>query len=153
MQVVSQYLLATIHKRCKQHPTVRVTHSDDQPTKAKLVSVFGATLKLVGLSQPEAAAYLKVSRDTARSWACGRSKVPPKAWDKLRKLYERQQSAADEALELIDETVEAQMALPSEVDFRQGERAKGWPSKGSYEAVAAQVVMESGINPGSSSLN
>lgn len=100
--------------------------------------LFAAALRLLGLSQAEAADYLDVRPDTVKSWSAGRNRVPDGIWNKLRGLYWLQTRAAGEALALIAEHDPDEIAPNPD-----GPRGKEWPSKGAHLAVLARVVLES----------
>ena len=104
------------------------------------MTIFAAALKLVGLSQREAADFFEVRPDTVRSWACGRSRVPLNIWHELRELYDKQQQAVDQALALIEEHEPATLALNI-----NGPRGAEWPSKGVHLAALAQLALEAGL--------
>ena len=106
----------------------------------KKSTIFSAALKLVGLSQREAADFFEVRPDTVRSWACGRSRVPPNVWEELRELYDKQQDTVDEALALIEQHEPGILALNI-----HGARGAEWPSEGVHLAVLAQLALEAGL--------
>lgn len=59
------------------------------------MSLFAACLRLVGLSQVEAADFLGVRLDTVKSWSSGRRKAPIGAFRELSALYLDQLDAAE----------------------------------------------------------
>ncbi|MGE0408738.1 MAG: helix-turn-helix domain-containing protein [Amphiplicatus sp.] len=100
------------------------------------MTLFAASLHLLGLSQSEAADFLDVRPDTLKSWCSGRRNPPEGIWAPLRALYERQQIAVDHALELIEEK------RPDEIaPAMKGPRSTSWPSEGAHMAVAAAVAL------------
>jgi len=95
------------------------------------MTLFSAILGHLGLSQPDAANYLDVRLDTIKSWCSGRRTPAIGAVDKLYKLAERIETAADHAVGLWLEQGE-----PDHIDFRVD---PGWPSKRCRLAVAAAL--------------
>lgn len=100
------------------------------------MTIFAAALRLLGLSQPEAAAFLEVRPDTVKSWSSGRNRVPEGVWAQLRGLFAKQQNAVDQALDLIAEK-NPEIIAPA----IKGPRSKSWPSEGVHMAVAAAVAL------------
>ncbi len=103
------------------------------------MTLFSAALRLLGLSQAEAAEYLDVRPDTVKSWSAGRNRVPEGIWEELRALWRLQSRAAGEALALIDEHDPDEIA-PNPA----GPLGAEWPSRGAHHAVLARVILESG---------
>ena len=50
------------------------------------MTLFGALLRRLGLSQSDASTYLDVRLDTVKSWASGRRRVPSSVIGELREL-------------------------------------------------------------------
>lgn len=101
------------------------------------MTLYAAALRLLGLSQAEAAAFHGVRLDTIKSWSAGRNRVPPGAWAELRALYGRMQAAVDAALAIVDEsagdgTYQIHIADNDE-----------WPSPGVLNAIRATIMLES----------
>lgn len=100
------------------------------------MTLFAASLRLLGLSHGEAADFLAVRPDTVKSWSAGRNPVPAGVWTQLRALYAQQQGAVAAALDLIDEK------RPDEIaPALKGPRSRSWPSEGAHLAVAAAVAL------------
>lgn len=100
------------------------------------MTLFAASLRLLGLSHGEAADFLSVRLDTVKSWSAGRNRVPGGVWTQLRALYEKQQAAVEAALDLIDEQ------QPDEIAPNlSGPRGKQWPSQGAHHAVLAALAL------------
>lgn len=93
-----------------------------------------------GLSQREAADFLRVRRDTIAAWCTG--KYPPRAsvLDELRELYRKIERTAKETLIMID-------AAPADAEIELGFAADdaeahdlGWPCTGAQRAMLGIVV-------------
>ena len=109
------------------------------------MTLFKIALSRLGLSQSEAAAFLKVSVNTVKSWSAGRNPVAPGAWDELFELSDRQEHAAQN---MMDEWEEA--GQPSDVELglasdNHEAQSLGWPSVGAQLAVFARFWELSGI--------
>ena len=61
------------------------------------MTTFRAAIQICGLSLSEAADFLGVRPDTAKSWSQGRNAPPPGVWEMLSALYQRIEAAADHA--------------------------------------------------------
>ena len=107
-----------------------------------VMTLFSASLRLVGLSQSEAADYFDVRLDTVKSWSAGRNKVPEGVWAQLRELYEVQIVAVEEAMELVREQRPAEISLNE-----NGPRGKDWPSRGVHMAVLAMCALDPDCPP------
>lgn len=103
-----------------------------------MTTLFASALKVCGLSHTEAADYLSARLDTVKSWASGRRTVPDGVWDQLRGLYAQQIDAAEQALELIDESGADEISPKL-----AGPRKKQWPSDGAHAAALAHVALSS----------
>lgn len=107
------------------------------------MTLFAAAIRLLGLSQAEAADYLGVSLDTLKPWCKGRRTPPPGTWTELRALYDTQCEAAEAALALIEE------AQPDELTLNtNGPRGTEWPTKSAHMAALARVALESDLPVG-----
>ncbi|GAB5502777.1 hypothetical protein [Pyruvatibacter sp.] len=96
------------------------------------MTLFAATLRLLGLSQQDAAHLLDARIDTIKSWASGRNGVPEGVWDELRTFYAGQLAAAARASKKANP-----LALPLP--------AKDHHSASTDMAVLARVAMETDI--------
>ena len=106
------------------------------------MTLFSASLKLVGLSHGEAAEFFGVRLDTVKSWSVGRNQVPQGVWDQLRELYEDQVVAVEEVMDLL------RQKQPDEVALNEaGARAAEWPSKGAHMAVLAMCALDPDCPP------
>ncbi len=102
------------------------------------MTLYAAAIRLLGLSQTDAAGLHGVSLNTVKSWAASRNPVPLGVWDELRSLYALQMNAADEALDEIDRHPQAEV-----IDLLTNtDRAAEWPSEGAHMAVLARVALE-----------
>lgn len=101
---------------------------------------FAALCRLAGLSIREASEFLDVPTNTANKWAQGSRNAPPGVMGELRSLVERQETAAAEALDLIDRQRQSgivELGYPS--DDHEA-RSLGWPCVGAWGAVAARII-------------
>lgn len=107
-----------------------------------MTTTFALLCQLGGLSQREAATFLKVRPDTVKSWSAGRNRTPPGVIATLAELAERIDAAADEAVEEIEQRMEVAGAAPGVIelglagDDREAQ-SLGWPCIGTHRAVIA----------------
>ena len=102
------------------------------------MTLFATVLSRLGLSQTEAAAFLKVRPDTIKSWGAGRNPVPDGIWADLQRLAEKQQAAADAilaAMENSENTETIEFALPPDAEIAR----RGWPSRRAFITVLARA--------------
>lgn len=102
------------------------------------MTLFASILAGLGLSQPEAAAYLDVRPDTIKSWGAGRNPVPPGVYERLHALGERQEDAAQaimDAWEESDRPADIEYAVPDATEIRR----RGWPSEGAFVTIARRA--------------
>ena len=110
------------------------------------MSLFSASLRLVGLSQAEASAWLSqelgrnVGINTVKNLSLGRSKVGQPIWAALQDLYQAQVRASEEALEIHNDSSATQ------VDLSAYGRAAEWPSVRVFENVCAMVALGAGLD-------
>lgn len=97
--------------------------------------------KLCGLSHGEAAAYLKVPLDTAKSWDSGRRTPPAGAVAELRALAERIRVAAEQALDMLD-TQQPPAAVVGRCSDDYEARSLGWPCRAAHDMVLARILAE-----------
>ena len=100
---------------------------------------FALLSSLAGLSHREAAEFLGVRLDTAKSWASGRNGCRAEVLGELRGLIALQERAARETLALIaaDDSDVIEIGFPTD----DAEAASlGWPGVGAWAAMAARVV-------------
>ena len=100
---------------------------------------FAILMNLAGLSQREAAAFLKVSPSSVDKMARGVRNAPDGVIDDLRDLIDKQETAADEALALIDEQDADEIELGYPTDDHEAQ-SLGWPCVGAWKAMAARVI-------------
>ena len=100
---------------------------------------FSILMNLAGLSQREAAAFLKVSPSSVDKMARGVRNAPDGVIDDLRDLIDKQETAADEALALIDEQDADEIELGYPTDDHEAQ-SLGWPCVGAWKAMAARVI-------------
>ncbi|RMF02548.1 MAG: hypothetical protein D6773_08495 [Alphaproteobacteria bacterium] len=101
-----------------------------------MTTAYRALTALAGLSLAEAGEYLGVALDTSKSWSMGRNPTPQWAIDALCDLIERQEQAADEALQVIHDLAD-QHGWPESVDIHVSD---DWPADGARAAVAARII-------------
>lgn len=109
--------------------------------KAKRVTVFGLLLKLSGLTQAESAAFLNVSKDSVDAWSRGKRTAGPGVIAEMRALIARQQEAADEFLDMLDEAQPKEVELGFPADDHEAQQL-GLPSVNAWGAMAARVIAE-----------
>lgn len=99
-----------------------------------------------GLSQREAADFLGVRRDTVDKATAGRIPVPPGWLHELRALHERQQQAADAALELLPDDYAGIVEIGIASDDVEAQAPPlRWPCVGAHQAVA-RLIWEAGLD-------
>jgi hypothetical protein len=91
------------------------------------MTLFASILAGLGLSQSEAAAYLKVRLDTVKSWGAGRNRAPDGVWEQLHALADRQDEMAEQIFVAWREAGE-----PDEIEAASSAE---WPSEGAWLAV------------------
>jgi hypothetical protein len=110
-----------------------------------VASGIGLLIELCGLSQREAAVYLKVSHDTVRSWSSGRNTTPDQAVERMRELYKSITVWADKTLAKIEkvpaDVMVIRLPIP-ETDEDVIQRYK-LPFLSAYLKVAALVCANS----------
>lgn len=102
---------------------------------------FILLLQLSGLSQREAASFLKSSPSSVDKWARGVRTAPDGVLDEMRTLISKQSEAADEALDLLDQQHPDLVELGYPSDDREAQ-SLGWPCVGAWKGMAARVVAE-----------
>jgi len=110
---------------------------------------FAALTERCGLSQREAAEFLKVRIDTIKSWSAGRNAAKPEVLAELRGLYANIQAAAEKLAPHIAGLLEQQYKRsiqPRAIVFGMAEtddvaRAFGFPSQGPYMAAIGLALM------------
>lgn len=102
---------------------------------------FGLLLKLSGLSQSEAAAFLGVSESQVNKMSNGARSAPPGIIDEIQDLIAKQQLAADEMLDMLEEAQPAEFELGYPADNHEAAQL-GLPSVGAWGAMAARVIAE-----------
>jgi DNA-binding transcriptional regulator YiaG len=127
---------------------------------------FALLAERCGLSQREAAEFLKVRLDTVKSWCAGRNVAKPAVLAELRGLYANIQAAADKLAQDNERLLEQQRERGIQqrgIVFGLAEtddvaRAYGFPSQGPYMAAIGlaqlrlpndvSIVMQSQSYPG-----
>jgi len=93
-----------------------------------------------GLSHREAADFLTVRIDTVKSWSSGRNGTPEGAIAELRGLYARIETAAGEALTVINHApADAEIEIGMAADDYEAQHL-GWPCVGAHAAVLGLVA-------------
>ena len=109
-----------------------------------MTTLFDLLVQTCGLSQREAADFLRVRLDTVKSWASGRRQAPHEALAELATLANRIDTAATEGLAQI-EKMAAQHGALSEIDLGIASddaeaQSIGWPCVGAQCASLGLVV-------------
>jgi len=110
---------------------------------------FAVLTERCGLSQREAAEFLKVRIDTVKSWSAGRNVAKPEVLAELRSLYANIQAASEELAQNVTKLLARQSELGIKqhaIGFGVAEtddvaRAFGFPSLGPYMAAIGLVLM------------
>jgi hypothetical protein len=110
---------------------------------------FAVLAERCGLSQREAAEFLKVRIDTVKSWCAGRNVAKPAVLAELRGLYASIQAAADKLAQDNKRLLEQQRERGVEqrgIVFGLAEtddvaRAFGFPSQGPYVAAIGLALL------------
>ena len=107
---------------------------------------FKLLMDLCGLSIREAADYLGVRLDTAKSWSADRRTCPESVLDDLRTLASRQATAAEQALAVLasHSTAPDEIELGYPVDDHEA-KTLGWPCIGAWKGMAARFVAGSPV--------
>jgi hypothetical protein len=110
---------------------------------------FAVLAERCGLSQREAAEFLKVRLDTIKSWCAGRNVAKPAVIVELRELYAKIQAAADNLVQHNERLLELQRERKIQqcaIVFGLAEtddvaRAYGFPSQGPYMAAIGLALL------------
>jgi plasmid maintenance system antidote protein VapI len=110
---------------------------------------FAVLAERCGLSQREAAEFLKVRIDTVKSWCAGRNVTKPTVLAELRELYAKIQAAADKLAQDNERLLEQQRGRKIQqraIVFGLAEtddvaRAYGFPSQGPYMAAIGLALL------------
>ena len=105
---------------------------------------FGLLLTLSGLSQREAAAFLRLSPTSIDKMSRGHRAAPPGVLAEMCALIARQQAAADEALDIIEEARPPEVEIGFPADDHEA-NVLGWPCVSAWQAMAARVVAEASV--------
>ena len=102
---------------------------------------FGLLLTLSGLSQREAAAFLRLSPASIDKMSRGHRATPPGIVAEMRGLIARQQAAADETLDQIERLAPPEIEIGYPADDHEAQ-ALGWPCVSAWQAMTARIVAE-----------
>jgi DNA-binding transcriptional regulator YiaG len=110
---------------------------------------FAVLIERCGLSQREAAEFLKVRLDTVKSWCAGRNVAKPAVLAELRGLYINIEAAAEQLAQDNQRLLEQQRerGLQSAIVFGIAETddvasVYGFPSKGPYMAAVGLALLQ-----------
>jgi transcriptional regulator with XRE-family HTH domain len=115
------------------------------------MTVFGLLLKLSGLSQREAAAFLSVSPSQVDKMTSGARSAPPGIIAEMRELIRVQQRAADVFCDTVEDALddmsEAASERPEGIDLGYPTddieaRALGFPTVSAWAAAAARIIAD-----------
>lgn len=109
-----------------------------------MITAFSLLCQRCGLSNREAAAFVNVRIDTAKSWASGRNRTPDGVIAALRGLAARQENAASQALAQINEATTAH-GQPDVVEIGwcaddYEAQLLGFPCVGAHAAVLGIIL-------------
>jgi len=105
---------------------------------------FGLLLKLSGMTQAEAAAYLNVSKVSVDKMARGQRGTSAGVLAQMRELIRQQQAAADEFMEMVDEMSPPEIELGYPADDYEAQQL-GMPTISAWMAIAARVIAEADV--------
>jgi len=105
------------------------------------MTLFALLIDRCGLFIEEAARFLGVRSDTAKSWSSGRREPSPEVIEELRSLYARQRRAAEEAIGKIEAMGDPPDAIELGLASDDAEaQSLGWPARGAHAAVLGMVA-------------
>jgi len=109
-----------------------------------MTTMFKLVCDSCGLSIREAAKFLDVKLDTAKSWSSGRNTAPESMIDKLIELSVRIDVAAQEELLRIDEA-RAGEGIPERIELTipltdTEAQTLGWPCIGTHRAIIRRLI-------------
>lgn len=96
--------------------------------------MFGALVRLCGLSANEAAHLIGASRAEVVGWLRNESAPPDEAMQKLYRLFAAQEQAAEEIIEAWERSGKPHALTLKVAANNEAARAEGWPS------MSAQMV-------------
>lgn len=100
---------------------------------------FSTLCAVCGLSQREAADFLRVRLDTVKSWGSGRDEAPTGVLAALAELDRRIQQAADEAVALVTAQRPPTVELGYPSDDEEA-RHLGWPAVGVMRVLLGRII-------------
>lgn len=100
-----------------------------------MTTPFAQMLSICGLSQHEAAEFLRVPVNTIKRWGQGRSPAPGSVVSELARLYDLMDEAAEEAVLLFRESRADKLELSY-----SGERGR-WPSVRCATTVESMILL------------
>lgn len=103
-------------------------------------SAFKILRMRCGLSQSEAARFLTVSESSIQSWDQGRRTAPPGVVDDLRQLYRQIESAAQQALTVVNSAAAGAKIEIGIVSDDHEAHQLGLPCVGAHEALVGLVI-------------
>src|SRR5579885_1739692 len=113
------------------------------------MTTFALLCDRCGLSHREAAEFLRVRRDTIKSWSSGRNPVPDGVIDQLRDLYSQIENAAAQGLAQI-EKLASQMGDPDAVELGLAStdaeaQTLGFPAVGAHAAALGIIAARADV--------
>jgi DNA-binding transcriptional regulator YiaG len=136
-----------VSRRAAEHDTARPQYQETElmvPTTA-----FAILVERCGLSQREAAEFLRVRLDTVKSWCTGRNVAKPAVLAELRGLHADIQAAADTLVLQVESLLDLQQQRglnQRAIVFGLAEtddvaRALGFPSQGPHAAAIGLALL------------
>lgn len=100
---------------------------------------FSLLAGLCGLSIREAADWLEIRPDTAKSWSSGKRNAPAKVLNDLRAMATKIDASAAQAIDLIRESGAEEIEIGYCADDHEAQ-SLGFPCIGAHSAMIARVL-------------
>jgi hypothetical protein len=114
------------------------------------LTFFAALIRRLGLTQADAATYLRAGNGTVDAWCRGRRNPHPDVWVRLRALADRQAEISDPIADVLERAPGGLGAIEANLP------AGDWPGKGAAAVALVDAWLLSGhsapvviVEPGS----
>lgn len=107
------------------------------------MTTFGALRRVIGMSQPEVAAWLAVRTDTVKSWESGRRVAPVEALDRMATLADHIHRSAENAVLKIMQMAAAHGAGAVEIGLARSDaeaQSLGFPTISAHAMALALTL-------------